>query len=49
MAEVFHARIDKVEDMIQGKLVERSWDEETDVWPEENEEKLWPETFCVGE
>jgi hypothetical protein len=49
LAEVFHARPGEVEEMIQWRLVEKSRDEETNVWPEESEEKQWPETFCVSE
>jgi hypothetical protein len=49
LAEVFGARPGEVEEMIQSRLEERSWDEETHVWPEESGEKLWPATFSVGE
>jgi hypothetical protein len=49
LAEVFHARPGEVEEMIQRRLEERSWDEEKNICPDENEKKLWPATFCVGE
>ncbi|MFA6371165.1 MAG: hypothetical protein WCW68_00925 [Methanothrix sp.] len=48
LAEVFHARPGEVEEMIQRRLEERSWDEEKKICPDENEGKLWPATFCVG-
>ena len=40
LAEVFHARTDEVEDMIQSRLDERSRTEQ---------DELWPATFCLGE
>ena len=49
LAEVFHARPGEVEEMIQSRLEERSWDEEKNICPDENEKKLWPATFCIGE
>jgi len=49
LAEVFHARPGEVEEMIKSRLEERSWDEEKNICPDENEEKLWPATFSVGE
>ena len=42
LAEVFHARLGEVEEMIQNRLEEKSWNEET-------EEILWPQEFCLGE
>ena len=33
LVEVFHARPSEVEEMIKRRLEEKSWDEETDVWP----------------
>ena len=45
LAEVFHARPDDVEEMIQRRLVERSWIEQTEVWLEGREEVLWPAAF----
>jgi hypothetical protein len=44
LTEVFHARPGEVEEMIQMRLAERSWDEE-----EVREEGLWPREFCLGE
>ena len=45
LAEVFHAaRLGEVEEMIQMRLEERSWDEQ-----EEHQEGLWPREFCLGE
>jgi hypothetical protein len=41
LAEVFHAQPGEVEEMIQRRLVERSWPEE--------QEGRWPATFCLGE
>ena len=40
LAEVFHARTDEVEDMIQSRLDEMSRTEQ---------DELWPATFCLGE
>ena len=48
LAEVFHARPDDVEEMIQRRLVERSWIEQTEVWLEGREEVLWPAAFQLG-
>ena len=45
LAEVFHARPGEVEEMIQMRLEERSW-EEQEV---RQEDGLWPATFCLGE
>jgi hypothetical protein len=44
-AEVFHARPGKVEEMIQMRLEERSWDEQE----VRQEDGLWPLEFCLGE
>ena len=49
LAEVFHARPGEVEEMINSRLEERSWDEDKNICPEKREEKLWPATFSVGE
>jgi hypothetical protein len=52
LAEVFGARPGEVEEMINSRLEERSWDEVNNVnniCPEKREEKLWPATFYVGE
>jgi hypothetical protein len=49
LAEVFGARPGEVEEMIQRRLEEKSWQEEKENWQEESEGKLWPATFCVGE
>jgi len=46
LGEIFHARPGEVEEMIQNRLEETSWREESS-WPDE--EGLWPESFCVGE
>jgi hypothetical protein len=45
LAEVFHARPGEVEEMIQMRLEERSW-EEQEV---RQEDGLWPREFCLGE
>ncbi len=42
LQEVFHARLEDVEDMIHSRLVERSR-------LQEYEEGLWPVSFCLGE
>jgi hypothetical protein len=42
LQEVFHARPDDVEEMIQWRLEERSR-------RQEYEEGLWQATFCLGE
>ena len=49
LAEVFGARPGEVEEMIQRRLEEKSWQEEKENRQEESEGKLWPATFCVGE
>jgi len=49
LAEVFHARTADIDEMIERRLEEKNWLEENEIWPEEHEEKLWPETFCLGE
>jgi hypothetical protein len=49
LAEIFHTRPGEVEEMIQRRLEERSWQEEKENWQEESGEKLWPTTFCLGE
>jgi hypothetical protein len=46
LAEVFHARPGEVEEMIQRRLEERIWQEEKEIWSEQQEEGLWPATFC---
>jgi hypothetical protein len=43
--EVFHARPGEVEEMIQRRLAERSWDEQE----VRQEDGLWPREFCLGE
>ena len=45
LEEVFHARPSDVEEMIQRRLEEKNWREES--WQEE--EELWPREFCVSE
>jgi hypothetical protein len=40
LQEVFHARPDDVEEMIQGRLEEKNY-------PVKCEEGLWPATFCL--
>jgi len=42
LAEIFHTRPGEVEEMIQRRLEEKSWQEE------EREEGRWPATFCLG-
>jgi hypothetical protein len=44
LAEVFHARLGEVEEMIQMRLEERSWDEQ-----EEHQEGPCPREFSLGE
>ncbi len=46
LAEVFHARREDVEDMIQRRLEERSLAVEQKL---PSEDGLWPATFCLGE
>ena len=41
LEEIFHARASDVEDMIQRRLEEKSWRQES--WHEE--EELWPASF----
>lgn len=45
LAEIFHARPEDIEDMIQGRLEEKSRAGEQMLSPGE----LWPEAFCLGE
>lgn len=45
LAEIFHARPEDIEDMIQSRLEERS--RAVEEMPESNE--LWPVAFCLGE
>jgi hypothetical protein len=45
LEEIFHARPSDVEEMIQMRLEEKSWSEES--WQEE--EEPWPREFCLGE
>jgi hypothetical protein len=45
LGEIFHARPGEVEEMIQNRLEERSWREESSC----DKEGLWPESFCLGE
>jgi hypothetical protein len=44
LAEVFHARLEDVEDMIHSRLAERSCRQEC-----VKEERLWPVSFSLGE
>ena len=46
LAEVFRARPEDVEEMIQKRLEERSLAFEQGPLPED---RLWPATFCLGE
>jgi len=39
LGEIFHARPNEVEEMIQKRMEERDW----------REEGLWPATFCLGD
>ena len=43
--EVFHARPSEVEEMIQNRLEEKTWSEES--WQEK--EEMWPIEFHLGE
>ena len=43
LEEIFHARPSDVDEMIQRRLEENSWRKES--WQEE--EELWPATFCL--
>jgi hypothetical protein len=45
LKEVFHARPSDVEDMIQRRLEEKHWNDET--W--KNVENSWPQEFCLGD
>jgi len=45
LAEIFHARPEDVEEMIQGRLEERSW--AVEQMPASD--GLWPVAFCLGE
>jgi hypothetical protein len=49
LAEVFHARLGEVEEMIQSRLEERNWQGEKEIWSDQQEEGPWPATFCLGE
>jgi Fe-S cluster biosynthesis and repair protein YggX len=43
--EVFHARPSEVGEMIQNRLEEKTWSEES--WQEK--EEMWPREFRLGE
>jgi len=45
LAEIFHARPEDIEEMIQSRLEERSWAMEQ--MPASD--GLWPVAFCLGE
>ena len=45
LEEIFHARPADVEEMIQMRLEEKNWMEES--WQED--EKMWPQEFRLGE
>jgi hypothetical protein len=45
LKEIFHARPSDVEDMIQRRLEEKHWSDES--WTEV--EGLWPQEFCLGD
>ncbi len=45
LAEIFRARPEDIEEMIQSRLEKRSWSaEQAPIYGE-----LWPEAFCQGE
>ncbi len=45
LAEIFHAKTEDIEEMIQSRLEERSWAvEQISAF-----EGLWPVAFCLGE
>ncbi len=45
LAEIFHARSEDIEEMIQIRLEERNWaTEQAPIYG-----KLWPEVFCLDE
>jgi hypothetical protein len=44
LEEIFHARPSDVDEMIQMRLEEKNWSEES--WQEE--EELWPREVCLG-
>ena len=46
LEEIFHARPSDVEEMIQMRLEEKNWSNES--WQEEEDEP-WPREFCLGE
>ncbi len=45
LAEIFHARPEDIEEMIQSRLDERSWA----VGQTPASDGLWPVAFCLGE
>jgi len=45
LAEIFHARPEDIEEMIQSRLGERSW--AVEQMPASD--SLWPVAFCLGE
>ncbi len=45
LAEIFHARPEDIEDLIQSRLEERSW--AVEQMPASD--GLWPVAFCLGE
>jgi hypothetical protein len=44
LEEIFHTRLSDVDEMIQMRLEEKNWSEES--WQEE--EELWPREVCLG-
>ncbi len=45
LAEIFHAKPEDIEDMIQSRIEERSWTtEQVPIYGEQ-----WPEAFCLGD
>jgi hypothetical protein len=46
LAEIFHARPADIENMIQGRIAERSLAMAQAHSPDEG---LWPATFCLGD
>ena len=45
LEEIFHARPSDIDEMIQMRLEEKSWNKES--W--QKEEEPWPREFCLGE
>ena len=47
LAEVFHAQPGDVEEMIERRLLERSWMAKKEIRPQDGQEGTWPVAFQI--